>query len=110
MTRNRMVWPATLTVVVLVLSGCGGHQRKSPEAAAATGSMSGSFAETLPSGGAATDSAGTAGAPDAMAGTTDAAGPTAREMRRRFRQCHPRRLLQAADRGPSTAAVKATRT
>ena len=68
MTRNRMVWPATLTVVVLVLSGCGGHQSKSHHAAAAAGSMSGSFAETLPSGRAATDGAGTAGAPDGGAG------------------------------------------
>jgi len=74
MTRNRMVWPATLTVVVLLLSGCGGHQSKSPKAAAAAGSMSGSFAETLPSGGAATDGADTAGAPDTGAGMT-AAGP-----------------------------------
>ena len=74
MTRNRMVWPATLTAVVLVLSGCDGHQSKSPKAAAAAGSMSGTFAETLPSGGAPTDGADTGRVPDAGAGMT-AAGP-----------------------------------
>jgi hypothetical protein len=73
MIRNRMAWPATLTVVVLVLSGCGGHQRKGPEAAAATGAMSGSFAETLPSGSASTGGADSYGL-DAAGGTTSAAG------------------------------------
>ncbi len=68
MTRNRMVWPATLAVVVLVLSGCDGHQSTSHTAAAAAGSMSGSFAETLPSGGAA-DGTGAARAPDAGTGS-----------------------------------------
>ena len=77
MTRIRMAWPATLAVVVVLLSGCDGHQATNHKAAAASGSMSGSIAETLPSGGAATDGAASASAPAAGPGDAMEAMPSA---------------------------------